>query len=531
GVSVGAGRGSRRGEVAVPAFEIAPAPVAVPAFEVVPACPAPQTAEGRVEYSSNTAFSGRVRTGHGEYSMSAATESALRIPQEASVPQQSPTHSEPAKLSLSKRYSCHICRCINKEIERCASCGHRLCIDCEWLMPIARTDGAAQEFKIYEDSSGGMEFRDMQVDDQRRSESVYPPSEFEQENYMDRRSDTPDLHPSIWARKAALAKAHYTTPRSPTVGSLPPSPSHFTTPQSPVIRSPPPSPVDLSHLSASDYPEPLRLASSPVRPPGPRDRRVVRDNPFVVADLLSAPPRQRRVLRVDSEEGIRSRDGQVSPLPGRDLARTVGSGATREGPVVAQSPVWQTNRIPIPEFGVQRHSAHRHSALQTVGEGKMATEGLAEPRKLDPILSESSASSSSRSKSSGDGEEKGGSSHTDDHGRSACGEALYTQRDGPPATVAASGVHGGCEHSQTSQNAQMLKNLRGSCPLRAASGVHGGCEIPPPPHPQMLQNSGRGCPLRAAERHCGCHIPAKRVCHAQAQSCQVRWAAGSWVAC
>ena len=42
---------------------------------------------------------------------------------------------ESVKVPLAKRYSCHICRWINEEIERCASCGHRLCIDCEWLMP------------------------------------------------------------------------------------------------------------------------------------------------------------------------------------------------------------------------------------------------------------------------------------------------------------------------------------------------------------------------------------------------------------
>ncbi|KAL5344550.1 hypothetical protein ACLOAV_010533 [Pseudogymnoascus australis] len=419
GVNVGAGRGrsvqsgsevpAPQGEAAPPA---APAPQEAPVPQPAPVsepAPAPQAGEGNIGYSSNSAFSGHIRTGHGEYAMSAARESALRIPQQAftpqqaSAPQQALAPSEPAKPTLPKRYSCHICRRINQEMERCASCGHRLCIDCEWLMPIVPIDGATQEFTIYEDGDS-TEVRDTDAEDHGRAESVYTPSEFEQENYVDN-PDTPDLPPKVWARQAALAKAHYTTPQSPTdtlakahyttpesPTSGSPPPSHYsTTPQSPSINSPPPSPVDLSHLSPIDYPEPLRLASSPVRPPGPKSRRVVRDNPFVVADLLSARPT--RVRRDDSEAGIGSRDGQASPQPGQFLDRNlvVGGG---EGEDVVQGPVWQTNKIPLPGFGAERHAAP--GALE--GE-KIPVEKAPEPAKLDPVVSE--ALTTPVSKSSG----------------------------------------------------------------------------------------------------------------------------------
>ncbi|OBT99710.1 hypothetical protein VE01_02066 [Pseudogymnoascus verrucosus] len=333
-----------------------------------------------------------------------ASEAAL-------APRQPLAVDKSATLQLAKRYSCHICRFINEEIERCASCGHRLCIDCEWLLPIAKTDGAAQEFAIYEDSDA-MEARDMEMEDRRRTENIYTPSEFEQENYVD--PDTPDLPPNVWARQAALAKAHYTTPQSPTDGS-----PYYTTTQSPTIRSPPPSPVDLSHLSASDYPEPLRLAPSPVRPPGPRSRRVVRDNPFVVADQLSA--HHGRVMRVDSEAGIRSRDGQASPQPGRYSARaralarrmeerdedrrtwlanksrgeqpspqpgrysarTLASREREEDKRDSQRRMWQTNRVPLPGFGAEREGARRASR----GEKVSAVERAPRPKKFDPVMS------------------------------------------------------------------------------------------------------------------------------------------------
>ncbi|KFY51085.1 hypothetical protein V496_08966 [Pseudogymnoascus sp. VKM F-4515 (FW-2607)] len=448
GVNVGAGRGrslQSGSEVPAPQAEaappVAPAPQEAPVPQPAPVpdpAPAPQAGEGVIGYSSNSAFSGHVRTGHGEYAMSAARESALRIPQQAfapqqaSAPQQALAPSEPAKPTLPKRYSCHICRRINQEMERCASCGHRLCIDCEWLMPIVPIDGATQEFTIYEDGDS-MEVRDTDAEDHRRAESVYTPSEFEQENYVEG-PDTPDLPPKVWARQAALAKAHYTTPQSPTDSSPPPStyttpPSpatrsppkvwfrraalakaHYTTPesptsatpQSPTINSPPPSPVDLSHLSPSDYPEPLRLASSPVRPPGPKSRRVVRDNPFVLADRLSARPT--RVRKDDSEAGIGSRDGQASPQPGQFLGRNlvVGGG---EGEDVVQGPVWQTNRIPLSGFGAERHAA------PGAPEGeKIPVEKAPEPAKLDSVVSEALASSVS--KSSGNVAEEGnGDSH------------------------------------------------------------------------------------------------------------------------
>ncbi|KFY31705.1 hypothetical protein V494_07925, partial [Pseudogymnoascus sp. VKM F-4513 (FW-928)] len=288
-------------------------------------------------------------------------------PQEPPAPQpapapapEAPTPTKSATFQLAKKYSCHICRFINEEIERCAACGHRLCIDCEWLMPIARTDGAfaQREFAIYEDDDA--RHVEMEIGRQ-RAESVYTPSEFEQENYVDR-EDTPDLPPRVWAQQAALAKAHYTTPQSPTVGSHQQS-QYSTTQQSPSIASPPPSPIDLSHLSASDYPGPLRVAhapsSSPIRPPGPKGRRVVRDNPFVVADQLSvaasAGARMRRGrgrgTRGDSGEGgVGSRDGQSSPLPGRFVERNLGSGERAEG--VGMGAMWQTNRIPLPGLAV-----------------------------------------------------------------------------------------------------------------------------------------------------------------------------------
>ncbi|OBT77128.1 hypothetical protein VF21_05083 [Pseudogymnoascus sp. 05NY08] len=360
---------------------------------------------------------------------------AVPAPEPAPTPQQPLAVNKSATLQLAKRYSCHICRFINEEIERCASCGHRLCIDCEWLMPIAKTDGAAQEeFAIYEDSDA-VEARNMELEDQ-RAENVYTPSEFEQENYVDSTPDTPHLPPKEWARQAALAKAHYTTPQSPTDGS-----PYYTTTQSPTIHSPPPSPVDLSHLSASDYPEPLRLASSPVRPPGPKSRRVVRDNPFVVADQLSA--RHRRVMRVDSEAGIRSRDGQASPQPdrygardialtrreeeldaqrrmwhanrnrdgqdnpppGRNSARTAASRDREEEKAVQGPTLWQTNRVPIPGFGAERERALRTSRGEKIPAIERATKP---PKKLDPVMSETLTPSGSKAGGGGNVVEEGG---------------------------------------------------------------------------------------------------------------------------
>ncbi|OBT89674.1 hypothetical protein VE02_01820 [Pseudogymnoascus sp. 03VT05] len=358
---------------------------------------------------------------------------AVPAPEPAPTPQQPLALDKSTTLKLAKRYSCHICRFINEEIERCASCGHRLCIDCEWLMPIAKTDGAAQEFAIYEDSDA-VEARNMEIEDQRRAENVYTPSEFEQENYVDSTPDTPHLPPKEWARQAALAKAHYTTPQSPTDGS-----PYYTTTQSPTIHSPPPSPVDLSHLSASDYPEPLRLASSPFRPPGPRSRRVVRDNPFVVADQLSA--RHRRVMRVDSEAKIRSRDGQASPQPGRYLdsaialtpreeeldtqrrmwqanrsrygqanpprgrysARTAAS-RDREEEKALQTRMWQTNRVPLPGFGAEREGACRASRGEKIPTVERAAKP---PTKLDPVMSETLTSSGSKAGGGGVAQEGG----------------------------------------------------------------------------------------------------------------------------
>ncbi|KFZ04549.1 hypothetical protein V502_10065, partial [Pseudogymnoascus sp. VKM F-4520 (FW-2644)] len=450
------GRGGARAggsEVAAPQGEAAP-----PAAPNPQPAPAPQAGEGAIGYSRNAAFSGHIRTGHGEYAMSAARESALRIPQrvftpqQTLVPQQKLTLNEPAKAPVAKRYSCHICRWINEEIERCVSCGHRLCIDCEWLMPIAPTDGAAQEFAIYEDGDS-MEVRHTDVEDQKRAENVYTPSEFEQENYVDSSPATPDLPPKVWARQAALAKVHYTTPQSPTDGT--PPPSDYTAPQSP--SSPPPSPVDLSHLSASDYPEPLRLAPSPVRPPGPKSRRVVRDNPFVVADQLSARPR--RVLGVGSDAGIRSRDGQASPQPGQFLARSLVE-RDKEGEDVGQGPIWQTNRVPIPGFG-----AERHGAFLAAGDEKMPAERVAKPKRLDPVMSETLTPSVS--KSSGNVAE-GGSYQA--HPIPGVRKNSDAQQDGPESP--ASGLHGGCDpslpHSHAVQNTQ-------TCPLRL---LHCGCRIP-----------------------------------------------------
>ncbi|OBT50842.1 hypothetical protein VE04_09217, partial [Pseudogymnoascus sp. 24MN13] len=360
---------------------------------------------------------GRYLDGRGEVRDEVAAPPPAPAPEPAPASPLAPAPQQPlavdksATLQLANRYSCHICRFINEEIERCASCGHRLCIDCEWLMPIAKTDGAAQEFAIYEDSDA-MEARNMEFEDQ-RAENVYTPSEFEQENYVDS-PDTPDLPPNVWARQAALAKAHYTTPQSPTSGS-----PYYTTTQSPTVRSPPPSPVDLSYLSASDYPEPLRLEPSPVRPPGPRSRRVVRDNPFVVADQLSA--HHGRVMRVDSEAGIRSRDGQASPQPGRYSARAralarrmeereedrhtwlanksrgeqpspqpgrysdraLASREREEDKRDSQRRMWQTNRVRLPGFGAEREGARRASR----GEKVSAAERAPRTKKLDPVMS------------------------------------------------------------------------------------------------------------------------------------------------
>ncbi|KFY11245.1 hypothetical protein V491_07304, partial [Pseudogymnoascus sp. VKM F-3775] len=419
-VSVGGGRGlfwgsdrdaDEGGKVEEPVLEVAPAPRPAPAPD---ATPAPQGHERAVAYSSNSTFSGHIRTGHTEYSMSTARESSLRIPQPTSVSrphqvlfhQQFKTDDKSASPQLAKGYSCHICRFINEESERCASCGHRLCIDCEWLMSIAPNDGTAQEFTIYEDGQDvgvwntGLEAQ--------RAENVYTPSDFEQENYV-RSSDTPELPPKAWAQRAALAKAHYTTPQSPTIHSP------YTTPLSPSIPSPPPSPADLSHLSASDYPEPLRLAPSPIRPPRPKSRRMVRDNPFVVADQLSARRRRPgRVLRVDSEAGIRSRDEQASPRPrvqrddgGGLVSRAMEEGIgqrrmwqSKEEEGTAQRRIWQTNRVPLPGFGAERHSAHRVSKDEKGSAGKAT-----EPARLNPVMSETLTGSVS--KEGGDGVEEG----------------------------------------------------------------------------------------------------------------------------
>ncbi|OBT44246.1 hypothetical protein VE00_05436 [Pseudogymnoascus sp. WSF 3629] len=400
-------------------------------------------------------------------------------PQAEAAPEPAPTPQQPlavdkttTTLQLAKRYSCHICRFINIEIERCASCGHRLCIDCEWLMPIAKTDGAGQGFAIYEDGDA-MEALDMKLEDQKRADNVYTPSEFEQENYVDSSPDTPHLPPRVWARQAALAKAHYTTPQSPTAGS-----PYYTTTQSPTIRSPPPSPVDLSHLSASDYPEPLRLVPSPVRPPGPKSRRVVRDNPFVVADQLSA--RHRRVMRVDSDAGIRSRDGQASPQPDRygdraiSLARRLeerrmwqanrsrdgqpspqpgrySASATsltrRDEERDAQRRIWQTNRVPLPGFGAERESARR--ALR--GEKMPAVERAAKPKKLYAVVSETLTPSGSKAGGGGVVEEGGHRARpVPDGGKNG-------DEKGDGSESSASKSHGDCKACPCSKEVQNWK--------------------------------------------------------------------------
>ncbi|KFZ01105.1 hypothetical protein V501_10222 [Pseudogymnoascus sp. VKM F-4519 (FW-2642)] len=339
-------------------------------------------------------------------------------------------------------------------------------------MPIAKTDGAAQEFAIYEDSDA-MEARDMDLEDRRRTENVYTPSEFEQENYVDS-PDTPDLPPNVWARQAALVKAHYTTPQSPTAGS-----PYYTTTQSPTIRSPPPSPMDLSHLSASDYPEPLRLAPSPVRPPGPKSRRVVRDNPFVVADQLSA--RHGRVMRVDSDAGIKSRDGQASPQPGRyssrDWARMGREGERaspqpgrysaraiaaarrekrreelREEDRAADRRMWQTNRVPLPGFGDERERALRPSR----GEKIPAVERAPRPKKLDPVMSETLTPSGSKAGGGNVVDEGGYDAHPVPDG----GKNGDEKRDGSESST--SGEHGDCKACPCSKAVQ---SSQGSCPL------------------------------------------------------------------
>ncbi|ELR05995.1 hypothetical protein GMDG_01956 [Pseudogymnoascus destructans 20631-21] len=408
-------------------------------------------------------------------------------PEAAPAPQQPLTLIKSTTLQLAKRYSCHICRFINEEIERCASCGHRLCIDCEWLMPIAKIDGAAQEFAIYEDSDA-MEARNTQREDQMRAENVYTPSEFEQENYVDS-PDTPDLPPKVWARQAAFAKAHYTTPQSPTAGS-----PCYTTTQSPTIRSTPPSPVDLSHLSANDYPEPLRLAPSPVRPPGPRSRRVVKDNPFVVADQVSA--RHERVMRVDGDAGVRSRDGQASPQPDQYSARAIAltrmeeemdaqrrmwqdspqpgrysariaASRDREEEKSVQRRMWQTNRVSLPGFGGERESALRASR----GEKMPIIERAARPKKLDPVMSETLTPSGSKTGGGNVVEEGGYHAQPVPDG----GENGDEKRDGPESST--SGLHGdfkACPYSKAVQNSKAV------CPVRSLHcGLTSGTQIHP----------------------------------------------------
>ncbi|KFX93470.1 hypothetical protein V490_04812, partial [Pseudogymnoascus sp. VKM F-3557] len=362
--------------------------------------PTPQLARGMAGFSASAGFSGHINTGHGDYSMSTGGATSLQLPQgalalgEAALPIAQgalaageaalgiPPHvlavNRSAAPPIAKRYSCHICRWINEEIERCVSCGHRLCIDCEWLMPVARTDGTAQDFAIYEDTEEAYS-RYVEMENRRRAENVYTPSEFEQENYTDS-PDIPSLPPNVWARQAALAKAHYTTPQSP-------PPSLYTTPPlSPTITpSPPPTPMDnTSHISITSdyYPEPLRVVSSPVRPPAPRGRRVVRDNPFVVADQM-APGRVRRGAR----DEIRSRDGQVSPLEGRGGKNPFGS-INKGG-----RPMWQTHRVAIPGLGAERSAA---AALRAQGGGERVTEGAGEAAKLEPVVSETLTGSGSK---------------------------------------------------------------------------------------------------------------------------------------
>lgn len=205
---------------------------------------------------------------------------------------------------------------------------------------------------------------------------------------------------------------------------------------------------------------------------------MVRDNPFVVADLLSARPT--RVRRDDSEAGIGSRDGQASPQPGQFLDRNlvVGGG---EGEDVVQGPVWQTNKIPLPGFGAERHAAP--GALE--GE-KIPVEKAPEPAKLDPVVSE--ALTTPVSKSSGNVAE----GNDDPHHIPAVRKNTVTQRHSSKCST--SGLHSGCEHSSHSRTVQ---NSHTTCPLR---GPHCGCRLP------TRGCHGQTCKLQAEHDACPVYL-------------------------